>query len=277
MTDRLAEFFRHYSFSAKTFYTGRLCKQEVFGMEGGAGHLHLLRCGRLTVTSPAHETLSVDEPALLFYPRPTTHRFLMDDGEGADLVCASIDLGASAGNPLADALPVFLLMPFREFPNLAGTLELLFAEAFDSHCGRQAAIDRLTEYLLIQLLRHVMDGHQNSMGLLAGLADQRLAKALVAMHDDPGRSWTLELLASIAGMSRARFAVQFREILGTTPGDYLAKWRIGLAQELLRRGRPINLIAHEVGYGSSSALSRAFRSQTGVSPRDWSRRHSKVE
>ena len=270
MVDRLAGFFRHYTFSARTFYTGNLCDHEVFDAQAGSGHLHLLRRGKLRVTSSAHAPLLLDEPSLLFYPRPITHRFLIDCGESADLVCAAIDLGAGAGNPLAQALPAFLHLPFRNFPNIAGTVELLFSEAFDAHCGREGAIDRLTEYLLIQLLRHVMDDSRNPLGLLAGLADKRLAKALVAMHDDAAHPWTLASLATIAGMSRARFAAYFREVLGMTPGDYLSRWRIGLAQELIRRGRPINLIAAEVGYASSSAFSRAFRAQTGQAPTAWS-------
>ena len=51
--------------------------------------------------------------------------------------------------------------------------------------------------------------------------------------------------------------------------DYLVSWRISLAQKRLREGKPIALIAEEVGYESPSALARAFRRKTGVSPREW--------
>ncbi|MFX6790164.1 helix-turn-helix transcriptional regulator [Acinetobacter baumannii] len=37
----------------------------------------------------------------------------------------------------------------------------------------------------------------------------------------------------------------------------------------MRQGRALKLIADEVGYGSEAALSRAFRAQTGQSPRQW--------
>lgn len=40
-------------------------------------------------------------------------------------------------------------------------------------------------------------------------------------------------------------------------------------RRLLREGRPIALIADEVGYESSSALARAFQRMTGTSPREW--------
>ncbi|HLU00959.1 MAG TPA: helix-turn-helix domain-containing protein [Burkholderiaceae bacterium] len=42
-----------------------------------------------------------------------------------------------------------------------------------------------------------------------------------------------------------------------------------LAQKLLLRGRPLKVIADEVGYGSEAALSRAFKAQAGLSPRQW--------
>lgn len=57
--------------------------------------------------------------------------------------------------------------------------------------------------------------------------------------------------------------------MGTTPGQYLQGWRVGLAQQALRQGRPLKRIADDVGYGSEAALSRAFKAHTGQSPREW--------
>ena len=64
-------------------------------------------------------------------------------------------------------------------------------------------------------------------------------------------------------------ARSFRLFHHCTPGDYLQRWRIGLAQKLLRQGRALKLVATEVGYGSEAALSRAFSSHMGMSPRAW--------
>lgn len=65
------------------------------------------------------------------------------------------------------------------------------------------------------------------------------------------------------------FAASFREAVGRTPGQYLLGWRVGLAQQALRRGRPLKVVADEVGYGSEAALSRAFKAHCGLSPRAW--------
>lgn len=89
------------------------------------------------------------------------------------------------------------------------------------------------------------------------------------MHGEPDQPWTLATLAQRCGMSRTQFAETFRARVGITPGDYLAGWRLTVAQQLLDEGRALKHIVDAVGYGSVAALSRAFKAQTGASPRNW--------
>jgi AraC-like DNA-binding protein len=89
------------------------------------------------------------------------------------------------------------------------------------------------------------------------------------MHDQPRQAWSLDTLAGISGMSRTVFANSFRSVVGCTPGVYLQGWRIRLAQRALRQGRPLKMIAIEVGYGSEAALSRAFKAHCSMTPREW--------
>jgi transcriptional regulator GlxA family with amidase domain len=167
------------------------------------------------------------------------------------------------------ALPDVVVLPLASAPVLSDTLTMLFREAAEDHCGRQAVINRLSEVALIQILRDLMDQQRMHLGLLAGLADPRLARAINAIHGEPARAWTLEDLAQEAGMSRARFSVRFRDTVGMTPGSYLSEWRLGLAQSLLRRGKPVNVVADEVGYANASALSRVFAARKGMPPTTW--------
>jgi AraC-like DNA-binding protein len=89
------------------------------------------------------------------------------------------------------------------------------------------------------------------------------------MHGSPAHPWSLDELASRAGMSRSSFANLFQDKVGLTPGSYLVGWRITLAQDLLRKGKPLKLVAEEVGYAGPPALSRAVRAMTNQSPREW--------
>ncbi|MDQ2776671.1 MAG: AraC family transcriptional regulator [Acidobacteriota bacterium] len=149
------------------------------------------------------------------------------------------------------------------------TVELLFAEAFDRKDGRQVAVDRLAEYFLLLLLRSAIDSKLIQGGILSGLSDPRLAKALAAIHPQPERAWSLEELAHIAGMSRARFAAHFLATMGQTPFEYLTLWCIGVAQSLLKKGESLKMVAPSVGYASTAALIRSFSQQVGLPPMSW--------
>lgn len=257
--------------SARLFHSGPLCGVTDFAAGEPLGYLHVIRDGGVEVRQRRGKALRIEAPTLLLYPRPLWHRFVTDARRGADMACARIAFAGGEAHPVARALPAVVVLPLADLPSVAPTVELLFAEAFGRGCGRQAAVDRLFEVLLIQVLRRLLDRGAVDEGLLAGLAHPGLARALVAMHERPGDAWSLEALARRAGMSRSRFAATFAAVVGTTPAAYLAGWRVSLAQALLRRGRPLKAVAAEVGYGGTVTLGRAFRAQTGRSPRAWLR------
>lgn len=272
MNDRLVELLKCFELRARVFQAGPLCHSAGYDEADGLGYIHVQQRGTLRVESPGHPPLLIDEPSLFFYMNPTTHLLLPQEGD-VDMVCASIEFGAGLHHPLARALPDVVLIRLRDMPTLTMSLNVLFQEAAEQHCGRQAVLDRLIEVVFIQVLRDLMDQQRLQIGLLAGLAEPRLAKAINAMHAEPARNWSLEELAKTAGMSRARFAAKFRNVVGMTPGSYLGEWRLGVAQSLLRQGKPVQLVSDVVGYGSASALSRAFRAQVGLSPTEWARQY----
>ena len=73
----------------------------------------------------------------------------------------------------------------------------------------------------------------------------------------------------MAGLSRTRPATEFHAVVGQPPADYVADWRMRLAQQGLRAGRSVKELADELGYANASALSRAFSARLGCSPRAW--------
>ena len=79
-------------------------------------------------------------------------------------------------------------------------------------------LSRLAEVLVIRLLRAEIERGATEPGLVSGLADPRLSRAIVAMHEAPGQPWSNVALAAIAGMSLSRFAEAFRARVGETPG-----------------------------------------------------------
>ena len=185
------------------------------------------------------------------------------------LIDARVDWGGSA-NPLLSAMPSTLAMPVAD-EETELLLRLFLTEARQSRCGCATAMSRLAEVLIIRILRRQMQVGSTSTGLIAGLADAKISRALVVMHDTPGRDWRNADLAEVAGMSLSRFCDVFRALIGDTPQGYLRGWRMTLAHQDLERGDRVQAVARRYGYTSPEALTRAFQRQYGVRPADLKR------
>lgn len=155
---------------------------------------------------------------------------------------------------------------------LSALVRLLAGEAAEQRPGRDLMLTRLVEALLIEALRATA-GADAPAGLLRGLGDARLAPALREMHQQIDRRWTVAELAKVAGMSRSAFFDRFSRAVGAAPMDYLQRWRLTVAKDLLQReDLTISEVASRVGYEVATSFSAAFSREVGVSPRDYARR-----
>ena len=147
-------------------------------------------------------------------------------------------------------------------------LDLLRDEAVRNRPSRDMAIARLLELVLLETLRRDEATRAESFrGLLAGIADEHLSRAVLAMHSEIAAAWTVASLAREAGMSRSAFAAHFQRTVGISPLAYLIRWRMATAAKLLNEGRQrIPDIALLCGYGSASAFSKAFTREFGRPP-----------
>src|ERR1043166_4776050 len=152
--DPFAALFAHAAPRARTFFTGTLCKTVQYP---DVGHLHFLKGGKLTLVQIGQSDLRVDEPTLLFFPRGQVHSFVVNPERGADLVCATVELGGAEGNPIGQGLPELVVLPLASHPALAAICDLLVGEAFSEQGGRQEALDRLFDYLLTLIGQTPMD------------------------------------------------------------------------------------------------------------------------
>ncbi len=273
--DQLSIILQRFSMNTEVFFTGNLCGISNFNREPNQGHLHLLRSGALTFIDEKGNSQMIDEPTVLFFPTPHSHRIIGSEENPPELVCANIIYDESSTNPIANALPSLLCFKFSDCPQLKQTAQSLFDEAFQDLYGRKPMIDLLTNMFLIHVLRHVLTNDIMHYGLLAGLAHPQLSRVLLAVHEAPEQQWGLETMAEHALMSRSKFAELFKRTVGQSPGDYLIDWRIVVAKDLLQQNKPVALVANAVGYENGSALARVFRKKLGVSPKAWlESRHS---
>jgi AraC-like DNA-binding protein len=125
--------------------------------------------------------------------------------------------------------------------------------------------------LFISAVRHYLATlPEDSVGWLAGLRDDAIGRALRLLHERVTHDWSLDELAKDAGLSRTVLAERFQHFVGVPPMRYLARWRMQLACSLLSNGNlSLAEIATRVGYGSETALSRAFKREIGIAPTAW--------
>ena len=132
---------------------------------------------------------------------------------------------------------------------------------------------QLATTMLIQALRlHMADGPLGGVGWLFALGDPQMNIALTCMHQEPSHRWSIDELAKRAGMSRATFALRFKEMVGVAPIEHLTRWRMLLAADRLKNTNDyVSQITTSLGYESESAFSTAFKRVMGCSPRQHGR------
>ncbi|MRT44041.1 helix-turn-helix domain-containing protein [Enterobacteriaceae bacterium RIT702] len=172
--------------------------------------------------------------------------------------------GAPDAGLIVSLLPQFIHV--RGESRLTTLVELVMDECRAQRPARHVVLERLLELLLIEALRS-MPICNACPGVMSGLADERLAAAIRAIHANPAHSWTVAELAKAAALSRSSFFVRFREAVGVAPMVYLLTWRMALAKNLLRgKSMAVAEVAERVGYRSASAFSVAFSRYVGQPP-----------
>ena len=179
-------------------------------------------------------------------------------------------------NVLLDLLPpVIHIRKESVDPAFHWSLDLLMRELRTSRPGSSLVEQHLASLILIQALRvYLSEDSSGISGWLFALSDEKISRALIAIHGDPAQRWTLQKLAAIAGMSRSLFAQRFKATVGTSAMEYVTQWRMFKATErLMDFHDPIAEIAPSLGYESESAFSVAFKRVLGCSPREYVRTH----
>lgn len=151
---------------------------------------------------------------------------------------------------------------------LDDSIRLLADELADPRAASGAVLDRMVDVILIQLLRARRPGNGDDAAGdgPATTSDPIVHRALALFHEDPSAPWSTTSLAAAVPVSRATLSRHFFDVLGQTPGAYMATWRMELAAGRLRgTDESVEAVAAAVGYASASAFNRAFsraRTQT---------------
>jgi AraC-like DNA-binding protein len=192
-------------------------------------------------------------------------------GDGARFVCGFLACDSRPYNPLLTALPRVIVVKDHASGALGAYFRAALAESKEGRMGGADLLGRISELMFVDVVRrHLESLPPDRVNWLAGLRDQYVGRAIMALHANPARDWTLEALAQEAALSRSAFAERFTEFVGHPPMQYLTNWRMQLATNYLRKGtESVAAIANRVGYDSEAAFSRAFKKVVGAPPGEW--------
>ena len=197
-------------------------------------------------------------------------------GAATRFICGYLALNRTVFRPLFEALPPVMRIPIGEGP-ASGLLRELFRagvrESSAERPGAASTLAKLADLLFVEALRRYMEGlPPEGKGWLAGVRDPQVGRALALLHGAPATAWTVDDLAQEVALSRSALAERFTSLVGEPPMQYLTRWRLALAAQMLRAGRePVIRIAERSGYESEAAFSRAFKREFGVPPASWRR------
>ena len=211
----------------------------TFSENTGTGDRLDMLCGRFLLSAPHHRLLRTYLPA--------------------QLVVRAADHSAATAQPGTGA-------------QLAGLVTLMRLESAVENLGGRAMLDALSTALFALTLRLASEAAEAPAGLLALAGHPRLAPALAALFQEPGRPWSLPELARLCHMSRATLARHFQDRLGRSASELLTDIRMTLAANELRKpSLSMGAVAETVGYQSEAAFQRAFKAHMGMTPAQWRR------
>lgn len=282
----------------------RIQTGPAFGMgfedKPGHAYFHFLAVGTAFICTDDGELHKLSAGSAAFMPHGRKHQLLSDAGiafqdiekfdaaplgesvSGVDTCpsthpvpsavifygCMEFDLGGMQG--IGKLMPTVMVADTQAqgYPGLLPVLDSMKREICAGRIGFAGILARLSEVAAAMIVRGWIEcGCENASGLLAALRDPRLARAILALHRQPGREWTVAQLAAECHISRSVFARRFETTIGVPPLRYATELRMRLAAQLLTHERvSIDVVARRLGYTSQAAFSRAFKRVIGKSP-----------
>ena len=242
-----------------------------------------LGVGDVLFTAPKHGHVLADRPGSpLIDFRPARDGSLLTElnipGHGAatELLCVCYTFDQVRPHPLLSDLPSVIHLPTRigHHTSLRITTDLIGDELRQPRVGTEAILSPLVDMLLLYVLRAWVDEQsaRTATGWAAALADTTIGTALHHIHQRPQHPWTVEELATQAGVSRATFAKRFTTVVGQPPLTYLTWWRMTTGARLLRgTDASLQTVAERSGYSSEYAFAKAFKREYGIAPGQYRR------
>jgi AraC family transcriptional regulator, activator of mtrCDE len=246
----------------------KLAAGDILVLPHGSAHAMHDGSGAAPLPARKHRTVNV-----VVYENAGT-------GERLDMMCGRFVLSPAHQRLIRSYLPRRLIVHAAEnsaatvgpgtAAEVAALVGLMRTESASENLGGLAMLNAFSAVLLALVLRLASESREAPEGLLALAGNPRLAPALTAIFNEPGRPWTLPELAQRCNMSRATFIRHFRERLGRSASGLLTDIRMTVAANALKGSEmSTGTVAELAGYQSEAAFQRAFKQRMGITPAQW--------
>lgn len=155
-------------------------------------------------------------------------------------------------------------------PVISGVGMALFAELESEGVSGRLYAESLANLLAVHLLRHYTNAHDSERKFTGGLSGKKLRQVMDLIAGSYESDLSLADLAEVAGMSTFHFAREFKRATGTTPHQYLIKFRVDRAKAMLTESEmPLVEVSSRTGFSHQSHFTRLFRKLTGTTPQSY--------
>jgi AraC-like DNA-binding protein len=256
-----------------TVYVHASALPEPLHLEAGDIAVMARGCLHSLCTS---ESLKNAQPVALAETWPGPATTLPQADAGNTVMSGAYQFWHTPLHPFFQEMPDWFVLRAQDGkhpPALLNSLQLLQQEMTLHGLGSESIVYGLLDVVFVLLMREIVQHQgQERPCWSQSIQDPQVQKAVQALHEDCARQWTLEALASHAGLSRTSLAERFRKSMGNTPLNYLRTVRMQKAMSVLSESeRSLEQIAQEVGYQDAFSFSKVFKRTLGVAPRDFRR------
>jgi AraC-like DNA-binding protein len=287
--DVLNQLFSTFKVSSEIFHNGQYCGSWAVDTSGlQYMNFHIVSHGTCYLTvGDDPKVYDLKEGDMVLFPKDIKHCMTNDSTfsqnintstsvdftngkltDGTGLICGYFAHKHPLMNNITEFLPdIVLLKKMNKTDSNGSFSHLLNALLHESHSDKPVAklvMNKIAEALLAIIFRQYLPTNK---GIVAALLHPKLSPVIQAIHESPGKNWSVDALADICFLSRAGFSNLFKSVLQQTPMDYVTQWRMCIAYRMLADEKSTTLeTALAVGYDNESSFSKAFKRILGVSP-----------
>jgi AraC-like DNA-binding protein/quercetin dioxygenase-like cupin family protein len=219
------------------------------------GNNYLVRSGEIFITFPdePHSTAGYPEDKSLLY-------FLIIDLE--KLKAGFIGCDDEDGKLIVQSLTGIKRRVFKGSECLKPMLDKVITAYYSDYPFKNTIIRNLISGFIINIIE--------SERIDETWDSSCMQKVLDYIEQNICENINVPMLAEFAGLSEARFKINFRKQIGIPPREYVLRRKIDAAKSMLKNSDiTITELAHELSFSSSQYFSTVFKRFTLVSPKEF--------